>query len=176
MWLDYTNPIFNGEVGSRGEKLLPAFFQNLLPEGVFRNHVADQAKINPADHMAMLAACGNDLPGNVRAKWRDISRNQLQQLVTQNNDALEMTVWAEPFQDAIAMSGVQPKLAVNRDAEGRFVGRTRLGDTSIIAKLPSPERPRIPMVEDLSMRLAQQFDQPIAGVAQSLGHELGDFH
>ena len=181
-WLDYTHPVFNGAIGAKGDKLLPAFFQNLLPEGVFRNHVAQEAQIDPRDHIAMLAACGNDLPGNVRAQWQDISRDTLQKLITQNHDALEMTVWAEPFQDAIAISGVQPKLAVNQDAEGRFVGRTRLGDTSIIAKLPTPDRPRMPQVEDLSMRMARAAGvntcsfslEPLARLTAPHAYDLAD--
>lgn len=154
-WLNRISPDFNRVIGSKRDVQLPAFFQNLLPEGVFRKQVADTAGIDPSDHFRMLAACGRDLPGAVTAEWENIGRGALQNLVTQGQDALEFTVWAEPFQDAISISGVQPKLGVNRDAQGRFIGRTRHGDTAIIAKLPSPEYPRMPQMEDLSMRLAK---------------------
>ena len=154
-WLDITAAIFNANQDSKGQWLLPPFFQNLLPEGIFRRHVAEEAKIQPNDFFGLLAACGKDLPGNVRAVWQELDRPTLAQLVTQNNDSLEMTVGAEPFQDALSISGVQPKLGVNRLQDGRFVGRTRLGDTSIIAKLPTPDYPRMPDVEAVSMTLAQ---------------------
>ncbi|MDB5964307.1 MAG: phosphatidylinositol kinase [Polaromonas sp.] len=154
-WLNRVSPAFNLVVGPRGQLQLPTFFQNLLPEGTFRKHVADEAGIDPTDSFRMLAACGRDLPGAVTAEWENIGRNDLQHLVTQGQDALEVTVWAEPFQDAISISGVQPKLGVNRDAEGRFTGRTRHHDTAIIAKLPSAEYPRMPQMEALGMQLAQ---------------------
>ena len=154
-WLDVTRPEFNAVRGSKGDDQLPPFFQNLLPEGVFRRFVADEAHIDPLDHMGMLAACGKNMPGAVTAEWEDLPRSTLQRLVTQNQDALEATVWAEPFQDALSISGVQPKIGVNRDAEGRFVGRTTSGDAAIIAKLPSPDYPRMPQLESLSMALAK---------------------
>ena len=154
-WLDITARRFNGEQDAKGQWLLPAFFQNLLPEGIFRRHVAEEAQIVASDFFALLAACGKDLPGNVRTVWQALDRQALARLVTQNNDALEMTVAAEPFQAAISISGVQPKLGVNRTEDGRFVGRTHLGDTSIIAKLPAPDYPRMPEVEAVSMALAR---------------------
>ncbi len=153
-WLDVTRPEFNAAVGSRGDAQLPPFFQNLLPEGVFRRFVAEEAAIDPLDHMGMIAACGRNMPGAVTAEWEDIARASLQRLVTQNQDALEASVWAEPFQDSLSISGVQPKIGVNRDSEGRFVGRTSKGDAAIIAKLPSAEYARMPQVEGLSMQLA----------------------
>ena len=154
-WLDLTARRFNGETGPKGEALLPSFFQNLLPEGMMRRHVAELANIEPNNFFALLAACGKDLPGNVTALWEDLGRDTLEQLITQGNDALEMSVWTEPFQDAISISGIQPKLGVNRSTDGRFVGRTSLHDTSIIAKLPAPDYPRMPEVEHTSMTLAR---------------------
>lgn len=159
-WLNAQAQEFNGRQGKDGDWQLPAFFQNLLPEGTFRQHVAEEAEIDPRDHFSMLAACGKNLSGAVTAEWEDVSRADLQHLVTQDQDALEMSVWSEPFQGAISISGVQPKLALSTDDAGRFVGRTSLGDAHIIAKLPTIQYPRMPQVEDLSMRLAK-----LAGVA-----------
>lgn len=154
-WLDRVSPAFNLFVGGKADLQLPTFFQNLLPEGIFRRHVASQARIDPQDNFKLLAACGLDLPGAVTAEWESLERGDLQQLITQGQDALEVTVWAEPFQDAISISGVQPKLAANKTADGRFIGRTRHEDTAIIAKLPSTEYPRMPQMEALCMRLAR---------------------
>lgn len=153
-WLDVTRPEFNAVIGRKGDAQLPPFFQNLLPEGAFRRFVAEEANIDPMDHMGMIAACGKNMPGAVTAEWEDISRASLQRLVTQNQDALEASVWSEPFQEALSISGVQPKIGVNKDAGGRFVGRTSMGDASIIAKLPSADYPRMPQLESLSMGLA----------------------
>ncbi|MES2413583.1 MAG: type II toxin-antitoxin system HipA family toxin [Pseudomonadota bacterium] len=167
-WLNRVYLGFNAMRGSRGDVQLPAFFQNLLPEGTFRKHVADQAGIDPSNSFRMLAACGRDLPGAVTAEWENIGKSALQNLLTQGQDALEVTVWSEPFQDAISISGVQPKLGVNKDAQGRFTGRTRHHDTAVIAKLPSAEHPRMPQMEDLCMRLAG-----LAGV-QTCAFELAE--
>jgi serine/threonine-protein kinase HipA len=64
-----------------------------------------------------------------------------------------MSVSAEPMQDGVSISGVQPKLAVGLEG-GRYVARTKLGDTHLIAKLPVVGYPRLPELEDLSLRLA----------------------
>ena len=79
-WLDVTRPEFNSTTGSKGDAQLPPFFQNLLPEGIFRRFVAEEAAIDPMDHMAMIAACGKNMPGAVTAEWEDISRDTLQRL------------------------------------------------------------------------------------------------
>jgi serine/threonine-protein kinase HipA len=155
IWHDVLNPLFNGVIGTHGDFQLPPWFQGLLPEGIFRNHVADAAGCDPLDHFRMLIACGLDLPGAVTAKWEPLPRLALQRLVTQNQDALEMTVSAEPVQDAVSISGVQPKVAVTRDESGRYVGRTRLQDTYVIAKLPAVGYPRMPEVEHLSLLMAR---------------------
>ena len=181
-WLNLANPDFNGGLGPRGEALLPPFFQNLLPEGIFRRHVAQEARIDPSDFFSLLAACGKDLPGNVSARWEDLDRAALNGLVTQGQDALEMSVWAEPFQGAISISGVQPKLGVNRGEDGRFVGRTSLGDSAIIAKLPTPDHPRMPEVEFLTMSLAQACGiatcafalEPMSALQAPHRYDLGD--
>jgi serine/threonine-protein kinase HipA len=181
-WLDVTRPEFNAVPGSKGDYQLPPFFQNLLPEGVFRRFVADEAGVDALDHMGMIAACGKNMPGAVTAEWEDINPATLQRLITQNQDALEATVWAEPFQDALSISGVQPKIGVNKDGEGRFVGRTSLGDAAIIAKLPSSEYARMPQLENLGMTLAGlagvdvcQFElAPMAALSAPHRYDLGE--
>jgi serine/threonine-protein kinase HipA len=112
-WLDISAQRFNAEPDAKGQWALPAFFQNLLPESIFRRHVAEEAAIASNDLFGLLAACGKDLPGNVRAVWQELDRHTLDSLVTQNNDALEMTVAAEPFQAAISTQ-VHTKLSGNR--------------------------------------------------------------
>ena len=171
LWYDLANPLFNARPGRHGDWQLPSFFQNLLPEGRFRFHVSEDAKIDERDHIRMLAACGKNLPGAVTAEWEDIPRAELQRLITQNNDALEMSVWSEPYQDALSISGVQPKLGVAMDTNGRFVGRTSQGDVHIIAKLPSPDHPRMPQLEDLCMRMAAACSVAVCEFAlHPLGH------
>ena len=184
LWLDIQSPRFNGRHSSQSVQagwLLPAWFQNLLPEGVFRDHVAARRGCDPNDHFEMLAACGLDLPGNVSARPAHLDREGLAHLVTQDNDALEMSVTAEPMEEGVSVSGIQPKLAVLREGD-RYVGRTKQHDTHIIAKLPVVGRPRLPELEHLSLQLAAAAGvnvcetslQPLAKLAAEHGYELDE--
>ena len=180
-WADIRSEPLNGRYSPQNGWLLPAFFQNLLPEGVFRDHVARVRGCDPKDHFEMLAACGADLPGNVYARPVELSRDELAQYVTQNQDALEMTVTADPMDQGVSLSGVQPKLGVIRQGE-RYVGRTRDHDTHIIAKLPVVGQPLLPELEALSLQLAQvvgvtvceAYLEPLAHLAAEHGYDLGD--
>jgi len=181
LWLDIQSPRFNGRYSAQGGWLLPAWFQNLLPEGVFRDHVAARRGCDPNDHFEMLAACGLDLPGNVSARPAHLDREGLAHLVTQDNDALEMSVTAEPMEEGVSVSGIQPKLAVLKQGD-RYVGRTRSHDSHIIAKLPVTGRPRLPELEHLSLQLAAAAGvnvcetslAPLEQLAAEHGYELED--
>jgi serine/threonine-protein kinase HipA len=152
-WRSYAFvPFFNGE-GMR----LPRFFQNMLPEGALRRHLAQERGCALDDHFELFAACGTDLPGAVYAYPSDVSSRQaVEGIVTQHNDALEMSVVAEPIKDATSLSGLQAKLSLVANG-GRYVARTRDSDgVHIIAKLPTLEFPGMPVVEHLSLQLAAQ--------------------
>ena len=148
-WNDIThNSALNGVDGR-----LPVFFQNMLPEGVFRTQLAPERGCKESDHFALLAACGLDLPGAMTALPAHVSRDELAQLVTQGNDALEMSVTADPLPLGVSISGMQPKLGLIEHG-GRYVARRRDGMTRIIGKLPQADRPLLPEVEHLSLSLA----------------------
>ncbi|MBO1111022.1 type II toxin-antitoxin system HipA family toxin [Bordetella petrii] len=180
-WADVRSEPLNGRHSPQNGWLLPAFFQNLLPEGVFRDHVARIRGCDPKDHFEMLAACGADLPGNVYARPVELSRDALAHYVTQDQDALEMTVTADPMEQGVSLSGVQPKLGVIKQGE-RYVGRTRDHDTHIIAKLPVVGQPLLPELEDLSLQLAraagveicQAYLEPLEKLSAEHGYDLGD--
>lgn len=179
-WRDIRSEPFNGRASRQGW-LLPAFFQNLLPEGVFRDHVAALRGCDPQDHFEMLAACGRDLPGRIHAVPVALSRDELARYVTQGQDALEMTVTADPLEDGVSLSGVQPKLGVIRDGQ-RYVGRTKDHDTHIIAKLPVVGQPLLPEVEHLSLQLAAAAGvdvcearlEPLSRLQVAHHYDLGD--
>lgn len=149
LWKDVGAPIFNGADGR-----LPVFFQNMLPEGLFRTHLAQERGCREDDHFALFAASGLDLPGAVKALPAHLSREELAHLVTQDNDALEMSVTADPLPLGVSISGMQPKVGLIEQG-GRYVARKRHGVTRIIGKLPQVDRPMLPEVEDLSLSLAQ---------------------
>ncbi|RYZ10966.1 MAG: type II toxin-antitoxin system HipA family toxin [Comamonadaceae bacterium] len=181
LWSQVTAQPFNARHTPTQGWTLPSFFQNLLPEGVFRDHVAALRRCDPRDHFEMLAACGKDLPGNLYALPVELSRDELAHYVTQDQDALEMSVTAEPLEEGVSLSGVQPKLGVIREG-GRYVGRTRDQDTHIIAKLPVVGQPLLPEVEELSLRLAraagvdtcEAYLEPLGKLAAQHRYDLGD--
>lgn len=146
--MDSLNPALN----SLGNGKLPAFFQNLLPEGVLRTHIALERKCDEHDHFEILAACGGDLPGNVYALPAH-DPGLVSKLVTQRQDALEMSIVADPLEDGTSLSGMQPKLALVRDG-GRFVAARHLEGGHVIGKLPTAQYDMLPQVEQLSLRLA----------------------
>lgn len=151
-WHDVTrNPAFNGP-GDR----LPAYFQNLLPEGVLRRHVAEHSGYREADHFGILAATGLDLPGAVRAMpIKNMSPDALQRLVGHDQDTLEMSVVAEPLPEGVSITGMQPKLGLVLDPSGRYVARPQSGSSLIIGKLPRVDRALLPELEYLSLQLAE---------------------
>lgn len=150
LWANVQSPLFNAQGGK-----LPNFFQNLLPEGVLRQHIAGLRGCAENDHFELLAACGADLPGAVTVHYEETSARQLQRLVTQDNDALEMSVVDMPLDNAISISGMQPKLALVSQGR-RYVHRTRGRDgVRIIAKLPVVGQPHMPLLESTALALAR---------------------
>lgn len=142
-------PFFNG-VGDK----LPSFFTNLLPEGPLRRHLEQIGNLDKGDDFGLLSLCGTDLPGAVYVDQGPLDNKSVAKVVTQNNDALEMTVTPLPLPEATSLSGVQPKLSLVQSG-GRYVSRSKdARGVHIIAKLPTVEYPLLPQVEELSMRLA----------------------
>lgn len=142
-------PFFNGQ-GDR----LPAFFQNLLPEGPLRRHLEQIGHLDRNDDFGLLSLCGTDLPGSVYVEQAPLDAKSVARIVTQDNDALEATVTPLALPEATSLSGVQPKLSLLQSG-GRYVARTKdARGVHIIAKLPTVEYPLLPQVEELSMRLA----------------------
>lgn len=159
-------PFFNGD----GE-MLPNWFQNLLPEGPLRRHLEEIGELGKGDHFGLLSLCGTDLPGAVYVEPAPLDRASVASVVTQDNDALEMSVVPVPVPEATSLSGVQPKLSLIQSG-GRYVARTKdARGVHIIAKLPTVEYPLLPQVEELSMRLAAAAGVQVCEVSlQPLEH------
>ncbi len=181
LWRDYRSPVFNGRQGRNGDWCLPAFFQNLLPEGVFRERIAELRGCSPNDHFELLAACGRDLAGAVIALPTELSLDEQAYYITQNVDSLEPSVVALPMEDGLSLSGVQPKLGLGEEA-GQFVSRTSAGQARIIGKLPVIAYPLMPEVEHLSLELAAAAGAivcssrlvPLAQLAVEHRYDLGE--
>lgn len=174
--LDRLNPVLN----SLGNGRLPAFFQNLLPEGVLRSHIALERRCDEDDHFEILAACGADLPGNIYAiPTHDLGLTA--RLVTQYNDALEVSVIDDPLDDGVSLSGMQPKLALISNG-GRFVAARHLSGVHVIGKLPTAAYDLLPQVENLSLDLARAAGasvcraslQPLSSIIADHRYVLGN--
>lgn len=180
LWRDLAAPQFNGRPSATHGTLLPPFFQGLLPEGVLRDHIAHLRGCDPTDHFEMLAACGRDLPGNIHARPTQLDPSTLMGLIS-TNETLDQDWVAEPMQEGVSVSGIQPKIGVLKDGE-RYVARTRLQDSRVIAKLPVVGYPRLPELEYTSLQLAGQAGinichavlEPLHKLAASHGFDLGE--
>lgn len=180
LWLDLAAPMFNGRISARNGALLPAFFQGLLPEGVLREHIAALRDCDPKDHFELLAACGRDLPGILYASPAHLDATTLSRLVSPEV-VLDEEVVAEPMEDGVSVSGIQPKIGVLREGE-RYVSRTKLQDAHIIAKLPVVGYPFLPELEHLSLQLADKAGvnvchtvlEPLRKLAVEHGFDLGE--
>ncbi len=181
VWADYANPLFNGRASQRYGWLLPAFFQNLLPEGVFRDQLAQLRGCAATDHFEMLAALGRDLPGALRAEPAQLSPTQAARLLLAEREVIDIEPMLTPMDDGVSISGIQPKLGVLREGE-RYVARTRHQETQVIAKLPVVGYPCLPEVEELSLRLAKVAGvdvctadlAPLAALAVAHHYDLGE--
>ncbi|MBP0599470.1 type II toxin-antitoxin system HipA family toxin [Herbaspirillum sp. LeCh32-8] len=156
---------------------LPPFFQNLLPEGQLRKHLVQRAGLAPDDEFGLLAYCGKDLPGDVSAVAEELDERGLGRLLGQGHDSYEMSSGQLPVPGGESLSGVQPKLALVRQAGGRYVMRSRdRAGAHFIAKLPATDYPNMPQVEFASLTLAAaagvdtcKFElEPLSAIAEHL--------
>jgi serine/threonine-protein kinase HipA len=118
----------------KGGRGIPAWFENLLPEGALRTHMESSGRLSDFE---LLRQVGLDLPGAV--------------VVTDESSA-------PSDQDSISklrfsLAGVQIKTSMVRTSDGfEMLERGTDGDT--VVKLPSSKLPSLPEVEFSTMRLA----------------------
>jgi serine/threonine-protein kinase HipA len=112
----------------RGERPgdLPAFFENLIPEGDLRLTLEERLKIAPGDDLGLLCAVGGDLPGSVIVQL-------------QEGDA-PATLPSRPSEEdpetglRFSLAGVQLKFSMTQRGE-RFAMPGRDGRGDWIAKI-----------------------------------------
>ncbi|MDB5798633.1 MAG: HipA-like protein [Paucimonas sp.] len=147
-----------------GNRRLPVFFRNLLPEGVLRRQLVADAGIDVDDELGLLAYCGDDLPGNVQAIPETLDQARLGSLLTQGRDSFEFSSRQLPTPQAVSLSGVQPKVDLVLAPGGRYVMRSKraLDNAHFIGKLPVSDYEGLPQVEHLSLQLAQAAGVSVA--------------
>jgi len=127
----------------------PAFFSNLLPEGVLRELLAQRAGVNPAREFFVLAELGEDLPGNVVVRpvgALDRSGDL--------DDELPATAVSPDEALRFSVAGLQLKFSVNARGAG-WVLPVRGAGGRWLAKLPSQRFPLVPRNEYWMMRFAR---------------------
>lgn len=106
--------MFNGRTSARNGALLPAFFQGLLPEGVCET-TSQHSVIATRKTISNYSLRGRDLPGNLYASPAHLDATALSGLVSPEV-ALDEEVVAEPMEDGVSVSGIQPKIGVGSSA------------------------------------------------------------
>lgn len=133
----------------RSRARVPAWFSNLLPEGVLRELIARQAGVATSREYFLLAHLGDDLPGAVRIvaasdsllndSWVDE-----QAASTQQTD----TLWH------FSLAGVQLKFSASRAGKGLTIPVSGRGGDWIV-KLPDLRYRGVPANEFATMQWAR---------------------
>lgn len=128
---------------------LPAYFENLMPEGALREVVRSQARGESV--IALLARLGSDLPGAVVV--RELRDEPASPDAREVFDEAPSTPHAHaPWRFSLA--GVQLKMSASRDPNARFTLPFARGDGRWILKFASPSLPSLPENEFAVMRWA----------------------
>lgn len=145
----------------------PAFFSNLLPEGVLRELLAQRASIHPTREFFLLAELGEDLPGNVFV--RPLGALDGAGEVEESLEARHVDV-GEPLRFSIA--GLQLKFSVNQRGNG-WVLPVRGAGGRWLAKLPSARFAHVPRNEYWMMRFARRLGLDVADVQLAEANTVG---
>lgn len=137
---------------------LPAWFSNLLPEGVQRGWLARQRGVSDQREMELLAEVGRDLPGAVTVLSLPA------EVVSARHGGAQGTPRAAPDaqqdgsedgREKFSLAGVQLKLSMITVGDRLVLPLGgQLGDW--IVKFPDAALPHLPVVEHATMELARR--------------------
>lgn len=145
-------------MASRQDKLarggfLPAFFQNLLPEGALRDLVDREFGTGNFDDFDVLARLGGDLPGAVVAKTEAVVAENDDHGDHHRHDHRGGKEAVPPGRIKFSLAGIQLKFSVLERGRGVTApGHDQHGN--VILKLPSDRHASLPEVEYAGMTLA----------------------
>lgn len=118
----------------------PAWFANLLPErGPYLASIARELHIEITDHWELLLALGADLPGAVRVRPTSTTTPRRPQ-ASQPQRQLPLSL-------GVSLAGVQAKLSIHDNDDGKLVVPVAAGEGQAIAKFHDPDHVRIVHVE-----------------------------
>ena len=130
---------------------LPAFFSNLLPEGVLRDYLAAGAGVKPGQEFILLWQLGADLPGAVTVEPLDDKWSPKPEV---EKDTGTDSV---PALLKFSLAGVQMKFSALVNGKGHLtIPASGIGGSWIV-KLPSPHYPAIAANEYAMMELARSI-------------------
>ena len=152
---------------------LPAYFSNLLPEGVNRERLAQQRGCDEDDELELLAAAGHDLSGAVEVVPADnVPQGVLELHATKDRRPLEANAVAAPVDEGFSVDGFQTKFSMVHDGR-RYVVRRGTAAGDYIAKLPSIRYRDIVRNEGVCYRLARAAGVVTADAVVRPIEELG---
>lgn len=135
------------------KSILPAFFSNLLPEGILRNYLAQRANIKPSQEFKLIELLGEDLPGAVIIKPLEsgLDIHHEHEGKYENDQNLLR----------FSLAGVQLKFsAIAKWPQGLSIPTHGIGGDWII-KLPSQNYAHVPENEFAMLHLASEIGIPV---------------
>lgn len=141
------NPNEKWRVRSR----VPEWFSNLLPEGMLRELVANQASVSPQREFFLLRHLGQDLPGAVRiiAPQAELS------LMFEDSNLPDIERDATPGEWHFSLAGVQLKFSARENDRGLTIPVSGTGGDWIV-KLPDGRFEGVPENEFATMLWAKE--------------------
>lgn len=133
----------------RSRARVPAWFSNLLPEGILRELIARQAGVATSREYFLLAHLGDDLPGAVRVEASD-GKDLLEADLDEKDTARQIPDVDWHF----SLAGVQLKFSAQRLGKGLTIPVAGKGGDWIV-KLPDSRFPAVPANEFATMSWAR---------------------
>jgi len=146
---DDLNKIYKGKRGA-----LPAFFENLLPEGPLRELVEKSLQLEAPDELALIEALGSDLPGAVIIRQDE---NEIFDRIENGDDDLAQSDTQSDSNGVgirFSLAGVQMKFSVARAADRLTLPAHGKGGEWIV-KLDSSAYPKVPENEYATLEWAR---------------------
>lgn len=133
---------------------LPSWFSNLLPEGILRSWIADDAGVSPAREMELLARVGHDLPGAVEVVQAGEAERSFPDIMEEEDDIGQEEVDTTEVGFRFSLAGVALKFSmIRRGTRLALPAYGRGGDW--IVKTPNANFANVPANEFVMMSWAR---------------------